>query len=101
MSSDEAILTISVAAKLINVHPRTLMLYEKVGLITPYRTGSKRRLFSLNDLEVIQFIRYLTREKGVNLQGAKIIIEAVKLAEKEGLKIRRELFPTFKTTRLI
>jgi MerR family transcriptional regulator, heat shock protein HspR len=101
MSTEDAILTISVAAKLIGLHPRTLMLYEKAGLVAPYRTGSKRRLFSINDIGTLQFIKYLTRQKGVNLQGAKIIIEAVTLAEKEGIKAKRLLFPSYKPAKLV
>lgn len=96
MSSEDPILTISVAANLLRLHPRTLMLYEKSGLITPHRTSTSRRLFSLKDLEKLQFIKYLTRKEGVNLTGVKIILEAISLAEKEGVGLRKALFPAFK-----
>ncbi len=101
MSTDKPILTISVAANLLKLHPRTLMLYERAGLISPHRTGSKRRLFSIEDLKRLQFIKYLTQKQGVNLQGVKITLEAIEIAEQKGIKLRRRLFPAFKLKKLI
>lgn len=101
MNSNEPILTISVASNLLDLHPRTLMLYEKAGLISPHRTKTQRRLFSKNDLEELQFIKYLTQKEGVNLRGVKVLLEAIKLAEKEGLKLKKILFPSFKAKKLV
>lgn len=101
MSTDKAILTISVTANLLKVHPRTLMLYERAGLITPHRTGTKRRLFSIKDLNHLQFIRHLTQKEGVNLQGVRITLEAINLAEKEGINLKKKLCPAFKVKKLI
>ena len=101
MASNDPILTISVAASLLKLHPRTLMLYEQAGLITPHRTGTNRRLFSIADLENLQFIKYLTQKEGVNLKGVKILLEAIFLAEKEGVNLKKLLFPGFKPKRLI
>ena len=101
MGSTEApLLTISVAADLLKLHPRTLMLYERAGFITPHRTGTNRRMFSFKDLEHLQFIKYLTHQQGVNLHGVKFILEALSLAEKEGLNLKKLLFPSFKPTHL-
>jgi len=100
-TTDEPILTISVAANLLKVHPRTLMLHEKAGLISPYRTSTKRRLFSIQDLSDLQFIKYLTQNKGINLQGVKILLETISLAEKEGVNLKKRLFPSFKAKKLI
>lgn len=65
---------ISVAAKLVGVHAQTLRLYEREGLVEPHRSG-KRRLYSESDVRRLRYICYLTREKGVNLSGVKIILE--------------------------
>ncbi|MCH7640989.1 MerR family transcriptional regulator [Patescibacteria group bacterium] len=101
MASNDPILTISVAASLLKLHPRTLMLYEQAGLITPHRTGTNRRLFSIADLEDLQFIKYLTQAEGINLNGVRRILEAISLAEKEGINLKKLLFPSFKAKRLI
>lgn len=97
---NEPILSISVAAKLLLLHPRTVMLYEKTGLISPHRTSTQRRMFSVKDLDQLQFVKFLTKGNGVNLQGVKFILEAISLAEKEGVDLRKKLFPQFKTVRL-
>ena len=101
MSAEDPILTISVAANILGVHPRTLMLYEKAGLISPHRTSTKRRMFSLKNLEELQFIKYLLREKGVNLMGARLLLETMTIAEKEGIRLKKVLFPNFKTKKLV
>lgn len=101
MNSEKPILTISVAATLLGLHPRTLMLYESAGFVIPHRTDTQRRMFSLQDLEHLQFIKYLTQQNGVNLQGVKFILEALSLAEKEGVNLKKLLFPSFKPKLLV
>lgn len=76
------------------------MLYERTKLIIPYRTNTQRRMFSVKDLEDLQFIRFLTREKGINLQGVKVMLEAISVAEKGGVNLKSLLFPNFKTEKL-
>ena len=99
-STEIPLLTISVAADLLKLHSRTLMLYERAGFITPYRTGTNRRMFSFKDLDQLQFIKYLTHQQGINLSGVKVILEALSLAEKEGVSLKKMLFPDFKPTSL-
>ncbi len=101
MSTEQAILTISIAAKLLHLHPRTIMLYEKAGIFTSQRTNTQRRMFSISDLEHLQFIKYLTQVKGINLQGIKILFEALNIAEKQGIELKKLLFPQFKAEKLI
>lgn len=96
----EPILTISIAAKLLNIHPRTIMLYERTKLFTPYRTNTQRRMFSDKDLAELQFIKFLTQQRGINLQGVKILLEAMSLAEKGGVNLKPLLFPDFKAEKL-
>jgi MerR family transcriptional regulator/heat shock protein HspR len=64
---------ISVVSRMLGVHPQTLRLYEREGLITPHRT-KKTRLYSEEDVEKIAMILRLTRELGVNRSGVDIIL---------------------------
>ena len=64
---------ISVVARMLNVHPQTLRLYEREGLVTPQRT-KRTRLYSLEDVERLAMILRLTRELGVNRSGVEIIL---------------------------
>jgi MerR family transcriptional regulator/heat shock protein HspR len=65
---------ISVAARLADMHPQTLRIYERRGLVSPSR-NKKRRLYSETDIEQLKFIQKLTQEEGVNLAGVKRIIQ--------------------------
>jgi MerR family transcriptional regulator, heat shock protein HspR len=65
---------ISVAAELVDMHPQTLRLYERKGLIEPSRSAGKTRLYSQRDIEHLKEIRRLTQELGVNLAGVEEII---------------------------
>lgn len=64
---------ISVAAELVNMHPQTLRLYERRGLVSPKRQG-KNRLYSEADIERLMYIQKLTQELGINLAGVERII---------------------------
>ena len=65
---------ISIAAELVEVHPRTLRIYEEEGLLCPSRRNNLR-LYSEADLERVRIIRFLTRRQGVNLAGVKVILQ--------------------------
>lgn len=65
---------ISAVAKMYNIHPQTLRLYEKEGLLKPSRSEGNTRLYSDEDLKRLEFILMLTREMGVNLAGVEIIL---------------------------
>jgi MerR family transcriptional regulator, heat shock protein HspR len=101
MSTDRPILTISIAAKLLGVHPRTLMLYEHEGVFSSHRTETKRRMFSIDDLNQLQFIKFLTQEIGLNLQGVKTFFLAMDVAGKADIDLKKELFPQFSAKQLI
>jgi MerR family transcriptional regulator/heat shock protein HspR len=66
---------ISVVAELLGVHPQTLRLYERKGLIRPSRTVGRTRLYSAEDLEGARRILRLSRDLGVNLAGIEIILK--------------------------
>jgi MerR family transcriptional regulator, heat shock protein HspR len=64
---------ISIAAERVGLHPQTLRLYEKVGLVKPARRGTNR-LYSDQDIERVRQIQRLTQDMGVNLAGVEIIL---------------------------
>lgn len=74
MRSDVPIYPIGVAAKLLNVHPRTLRIYESEGLIQPTLVGS-RRMFSADDIQWITCLRTLIHEEGISIPGLKKLLE--------------------------
>ena len=65
---------ISVVAKSYGIHPQTLRLYEREGLLKPSRTEGNTRLYSEDDLRQLEVILNLTRDLGVNLAGVEIIL---------------------------
>jgi MerR family transcriptional regulator, heat shock protein HspR len=65
---------ISAVAELYKLHPQTLRLYERVGLLKPSRSQGNTRLYTDEDLERLEVILNLTRELGVNLAGIEIIL---------------------------
>src|SRR4051794_40411239 len=83
---DRAVYVISVAAELAGVHPQTLRIYERKGLVEPARTGGGSRRYSDRDLDRLHRIADLT-EAGVNLEGVKRVMEL----EDEVVRLRREL----------
>lgn len=74
-SFDEPVYMISIVAKVLEIHPQTLRQYEREGLITPARSDGKIRLYSQRNIDEIKAILELTRELGVNIAGADIILK--------------------------
>jgi len=72
---DRAVYVISVAAELAGVHPQTLRIYERKGLLRPARTAGNTRRYSERDIERLRMIQQLTQEAGLNLAGVKMIVE--------------------------
>jgi len=72
---------ISNVANIYDVHPQTLRLYEREGLLKPSRSKGNTRLYSEKDLEQLEFILNLTRDLGVNLAGVEVIINMRKKME--------------------
>ncbi len=66
---------IGVAAEMVGLHPQTLRMYERKGLIRPSRTEGRTRLYSAEDVEEIARLVRLTRDLGVNLAGVEIILK--------------------------
>ncbi|MEJ5338623.1 MAG: helix-turn-helix transcriptional regulator [Aquificaceae bacterium] len=66
--------TIGVVASMFNIHPQTLRLYEREGLIKPTRSKGRTRYYTEEDIERLEFILTLSRDLGVNLAGIDIIL---------------------------
>ncbi|HEV3234587.1 MAG: MerR family transcriptional regulator [Candidatus Dormiibacterota bacterium] len=88
---DKAVYTISVASEILETHPRTLMMYEELGLVTPHRTTTNRRRYSQRDIRRLQVIQHLTRERGVNLAGVRHILSLLEVVNKNDLAPPPEL----------
>ncbi len=71
---EEPLYSISVAAKMLDLHPQTLRHYERRGLIQPGRTKGNNRLYSLRDIERLRKICRLVEDLGVNLAGVEVIL---------------------------
>jgi MerR family transcriptional regulator/heat shock protein HspR len=84
---DRGVYIISVAAELAGVHPQTLRIYERKGLLRPSRTAGNTRRYSDRDIQRLRTIQRLT-QRGVNLAGVKMVIELQ--AELERLRRRME-----------
>ena len=82
----QAVYVISVAAELAGVHPQTLRIYERKGLVNPARTGGGSRRYSDADIEQLRRIQDLTAA-GLNLFGVQRVLEL----EAENAKLRAEL----------
>ncbi len=73
MSTHELIF-ISVAARMLDMHPQTLRKYERLGLVRPVRTVGSMRLYSLEEIERLRFIKRLVDDSGVNLAGVQQLL---------------------------
>ena len=75
--ADEGLFIISVAARMLSMHPQTLRKYERVGLVKPSRTIGMLRLYSQEDITKLRMIKHLVEEIGLNLAGVELIIAMV------------------------
>lgn len=80
---------IGVVAARYEIHPQTLRLYEREGLLAPSRTEGKTRLFSEEDLERLEFILSLTRDLGVNLAGVEVVLNLRDRIQKMQVEMQR------------
>lgn len=74
----EPVFVISVAARLLEMHPQTLRKYEREGLIAPSRTTGNLRLYSDRDIERLRQVKYLVEERGLNLAGVQLALEVTR-----------------------
>ena len=80
-SADEPMFVISVAARLVEMHPQTLRYYERAGLVKPKRSRGSIRLYSQHDIERLRKIARLVDDLGVNLAGVEVILNLTEKVE--------------------
>ena len=83
IDENKSLFSIGAVAEILNIKPRMLRLYEEKGLIKPSRTEGNRRLYSLNEIDVLAYIQYLTTVKRVNIAGVIEIQEILKKLDQE------------------
>ncbi|MBN1288051.1 MAG: MerR family transcriptional regulator [Actinobacteria bacterium] len=98
---EEGLYIISVAARLAQVHPQTLRLYERKGLLCPNRTAKNRRRYSDADIIRLKRIQELTQVEGLNLSGVRMVLDMeneietlhseIKKARKEAAGMQKQL----------
>ena len=75
ISPDEPVYVISVVSKLVDLPIWTLRQLDKAGVVRPKRIGKKSRLYSLKEIERLEYVHYLMQDKHVNIHGIRIILE--------------------------
>lgn len=93
MRQNEPLYVISVAARLLELHPQTLRKYEREGFVRPSRTSGNLRLYSADDLELLRQVKYLVERRGVNLAGVQLamdVTQRVRRMRKECTKIAEQ-----------
>lgn len=83
---DGFVMIASISARY-NIHPQTLRLYEREGLLTPARTGGNTRLYGPKEIKRLEMILALTRDLGVNLAGVEVILNLHREMEKEEMAV--------------
>lgn len=95
---DEPIYVISVAARLLELHPQTLRYYERAGLVKPNRSRGRIRLYSQHDIERLRKISRLIDELGVNLAGVEVILNLTEKLEEMQVELARQHPPQIAET---
>ena len=74
-TTSDGVYIISVAARILEMHPQTLRKYERIGLVSPFRTGGMlRRLYSEEDIARLRLIKHLVGDLGLNLAGVELVL---------------------------
>jgi MerR family transcriptional regulator, heat shock protein HspR len=79
---DQDLIFISVAARMLGMHPQTLRKYERLGLVQPTRTIGDMRLYSREELARIKLIKRLVDEAGINLAGVQRLLSIAEIAQR-------------------
>jgi MerR family transcriptional regulator, heat shock protein HspR len=88
---DEPVYMISIAAKLCEMHPQTLRMYERIGLLKPHRVSRKNRMYSDADIERVRQIHRFTHDLGVNLAGVEVILRLLEQMESMRMQMEEEI----------
>ena len=82
MSLDHNLYFISVAARMLGMHPQTLRKYERLGLVQPTRTIGSMRLYSRDELERLKLIKRLVDDGGINLAGVQRLLSIAEVVQR-------------------
>jgi MerR family transcriptional regulator/heat shock protein HspR len=82
---------ISIIAERYNIHPQTLRLYEREGLIKPARTQGNTRLYGVDEIKKLEMILCLTRDLGVNLAGVEVVLQLARMMQQADVEFDRLL----------
>ncbi|MGE5360865.1 MAG: heat shock protein transcriptional repressor HspR [Bacteroidales bacterium] len=82
MRPDDELYLISVAARLLGMHPQTLRKYERLGLVQPHRTEGSMRVYTRHELERLRLIKHLVDELGINLAGVQRLLSIADVVER-------------------
>jgi MerR family transcriptional regulator, heat shock protein HspR len=81
---------ISMAARLLDMHPQTLRKYERLGLVTPTRTVGSMRVYTSDELERLRLIKHLVEDAGVNLAGVQRLLSIAEAVQRLRPLVREE-----------
>jgi MerR family transcriptional regulator/heat shock protein HspR len=82
MATSDELFLISVAARMLGMHPQTLRKYERLGLIQPSRTLGSMRLYAREELEKLRLIKHLVDELGINLAGVQRLLSIAEVMQR-------------------
>src|SRR5687768_1863819 len=82
---------ISIVAEMVETHPQTLRMYERMGLVSPQRTRNNVRLYSDEDVEHIRRIQHLTQQMGVNLAGVEVVFDLLREMERMRAEMEEQM----------
>jgi MerR family transcriptional regulator/heat shock protein HspR len=97
---DQDLIFISVAARMLGMHPQTLRKYERLGLVQPTRTIGSMRLYSHEEIERIKLIKRLVDEAGINLAGVQRLLSIAEVVQRMRPLMRDEPLSTREARRL-
>jgi MerR family transcriptional regulator, heat shock protein HspR len=100
MGIDEDFFFISVAARMLGMHPQTLRKYERLGLVQPSRTIGSMRVYSREELERLKAIKRLVDDAGINLAGVQRLLSIAEVVQRMRPLMRDEPLTTRETRRL-
>lgn len=93
MALDRELYLISMAARMLDMHPQTLRKYERLGLVRPSRTLGSMRVYTEDELERVRVIRRLQDEMGVNLAGVQRLLDVAEVVQRIRPLVRDEALP--------
>ena len=101
MTVDQDLYFISVAARMLGMHPQTLRKYERLGLVQPTRTIGSMRLYSQEELERLKLIKRLVEDGGINLAGVQRLLSIAEVVQRLRPLMREERMSARDTRRRV